>query len=223
MIYAYGICDPGAVASPPRARGLRGARLRTVESDALAAVYSRHRTPCPRPSRELVLAHERIVEAVMKRGAVLPLRFGTELTDEEGLTAVLDERRGEFVHALERVRGRVELGLRVLSLADSERDSSDEPSGRAYLLARAAEHHRAERVARDLHGPLAMLADESVVRRRLLPPAVFAAAYLVDADRVEEFRSRAAELGARDEDVQVVVTGPWPPYNFATERADEDR
>jgi hypothetical protein len=223
VIYAYGICDPGAVVPPPRGRGLRGARLRTVKSDALAAVYSRHRTPCPRPSRELVLAHERIVEAVMKRGAVLPLRFGTELTDEEGLTAVLNERRGEFVRALERVRGRVELGLRVLSLADSERDSSDESNGRAYLLARAAEHHRAERVAREVHEPLATIAEESVVRPRPLPPTVFAAAYLLESDRVEEFRSRAAELGAHQDRVHSVVTGPWPPYNFATEDADEDR
>ena len=64
---------------------------------------------------------------------------------------------------------------------------------------------------------LAELAAASVLRQRPAPPAILVAAYLVDADRVAEFRARADEIGARREDLYVVVTGPWPPYNFATE------
>jgi hypothetical protein len=220
VIYAYGICEPATASPPPIRRGLGGATLRALETDALAAVYSRHRSLQPRPSPELVLAHERVVEAIMARGPMLPLRFGAQLEGEAQLTAVLRERREGLLRALDRVRGHVELGLRVIP----ERGSNPHPdkagqSGREYLLALAAERRRADEAARELHAPLAELAAESLVRERPAPPAILVAAYLVDADRIAGFRARAHELGARRKDLQVVVTGPWPPYNFASEES----
>jgi Gas vesicle synthesis protein GvpL/GvpF len=224
MIYAYGICEPATASPPPPCRGLGGATLRALESDELAAVYSRHRSLRPRPSPELVLAHERVVEAVMARGPVLPLRFGTQLEREEQLTAALADRRDELVRALERVRGHVELGLRVIPRRGSKPDlEAGEQTGRAYLLGRVSEHRRANEAARNLHAPLAELAAESLVRERPAPPAILVATYLVDAERITEFRTRADELAARQRHLHVVVTGPWPPYNFATEEPREGR
>jgi hypothetical protein len=218
VIYAYGICEPEAAAPPPKRRGLGGATLRALERDALAAVYSRHRSLRPRPLPGPVLAHERIVEAMMERGPVLPLRFGTQLGDERHLAAVLAERRDELLRTLERVRGRVELALRVMPVPELGRQADCvEQTGRDYLLARAAEKRRGDLAARELHPPLATLAVSSRLRENPAPPAVLVAAYLVDTDRVAEFRERADALAASREDLRAVVTGPWPPYNFATE------
>jgi hypothetical protein len=192
--------------------------LRSLEAEGLAAVYSRHRSLRPRPSPELVLAHERVIEAIMSHGDVLPMRFGTQLESEERLAAAVAERREELLRALERVHGRVELGLRGIAKDVYDRPRAED-SGRAYLLARAAEHRCADQAARGLHAPLASLAAASVVRERPAPPAVLIAAYLVDKGRIDEFRARAEELAARHEQLQVVVTGPLPPYSFSTERS----
>jgi Gas vesicle synthesis protein GvpL/GvpF len=217
LIYAYGICEPAVAAVSRRCRGLGGATLRALESNGVAAVYSRHRSLRPRPTPEFVLAHERVVEAIMRHGDVLPLRFGTQLESEERLAAALAERREELLRALERVHGYVELGLRVISERGSDSPQTQQ-SGRAYLLVRTAQHRRADQAAREIHTPLASLAVASVVRERPAAPAVLVAAYLVDHSRVNEFRARAQKLAARQEQLQVVVTGPWPPYNFSTER-----
>ena len=75
MIYAYGICEASGTPSPVDRRGLGGTKLRTLQLDGLAAVYSCHRSFRPQPSRELILSHEHVVEAMMARGPVLPLRF----------------------------------------------------------------------------------------------------------------------------------------------------
>ena len=96
MIYAYAVCDRPAADPPPRRRGLGGAALRVALADGLAVLYSRHRTLRPRPSPEAMWAHERAVEALMERGAVLPMRFGTMMADEAALTEALAARRDEL-------------------------------------------------------------------------------------------------------------------------------
>jgi hypothetical protein len=215
VIYAYGICEPVVAAPPPDRRGLGGATLRVLERDGLAAVYSRHRSLRPEPAPRLVLTHERVVEAIMARGAVLPLRFGMQLVREEALAAVLAARRVEMLRGLDYVRGRVEMGLRVIPAHPPDPNSDRrERSGRDYLLARVCEHRQAQWAAREVHAPLDALATASVVRDRAAPPAVLVAAYLVDAGAVEDFRRHAQSIAARHEDMQIHLTGPWPPYSF---------
>jgi hypothetical protein len=40
-------------------------------------------------------------------------------------------------------------------------------------------------------------------------------AYLVDQERISEFVALVEQLDARLDDVELVCTGPWPPYSFA--------
>jgi hypothetical protein len=166
-----------------------------------------------------VLAHERVLEAIMVRGPVLPVRFGTRLRSEEELATALRERQGSLLEALERVRGRVELGVRVLS-GREERRATSALSGRDYLLGRVSEHRSHEQAARKLHGPLAELAVASRKSEQPSPPAILVGSYLVDEAEVERFRERGDALGRRQGDLRVVVTGPWPPYSFAAEELE---
>lgn len=218
MIYAYAIGRSGM--GLPSRRGLGGARLRELASGRLVVVYSRHRTLRPQPSPDLVLTHERVVEELMDRRPLLPLRFGTMLASEDELVAAVTARQDELGRALDHVRGRAELGLRVVCPPAVEPrgrgGATGRRSGRSYLLARAAEHRRVGQVVRDVHLPLAGLAAASSVRERPRPPAVVVAAYLVEWDRVADFRERATTLAARHDDLLFHVTGPWPPYNFTT-------
>jgi hypothetical protein len=169
---------------------------------------------------------------------VLPVRFGTVLTNEGAVQAVLEAHHADFVACLKRVRGRVELGLRVLwnddrrpQTADRREDSGGRPErsegsavgGRSYLLARLEEErqvqaHRqqAEALAVELHTPLAQLAAENTRQVLVTPRLLLTAAYLVERDRVEAFRQEVEALRAAYPALRFLCTGPWPPYNFVT-------
>jgi hypothetical protein len=41
-------------------------------------------------------------------------------------------------------------------------------------------------------------------------------AYLIDEDRTHEFVAMAAALDDRHPALRLELTGPWPPYSFAT-------
>jgi Gas vesicle synthesis protein GvpL/GvpF len=215
LIYVYCICGP-TVAGAPHGRGLGGARLRAVQAGPVAAIYSRHRSLSIRPAVDQVLSHERVIESVMPKGAVLPLRFGTRFECEQQLVDALVRRGEELAGALERVRGHVELGLRVLpKRATASAASSGAGTGRDVLLTRVAQHGRARQARSRLHGPLAEIAAASTVREFPRPPALLVGSYLVSEGQVEAFRRRAAQLSAGCDDVRILVTGPWPPYSFA--------
>jgi hypothetical protein len=71
-----------------------------------------------------------------------------------------------------------------------------------------------------IHGDLAELARRSSRRGRGVASGSFNAAYLVDRDRVEEFRSRVEALADEIEGAAIVCTGPWPPYSFTSDEEE---
>src|SRR4051794_38465914 len=66
------------------------------------------------PSERTLSEHEAVVEDLMESGPVLPMHFGSAVYELRALLAVLHARAGELRRGLERVRGRVELGVRAL-------------------------------------------------------------------------------------------------------------
>ena len=210
MIWVYAICDrPGS--APPREPGLAGAPLEVLREGPLQAVFSRHGgDDVGEPTPEALWAHERVVERLMADRAVLPMRFGSRVADDDSLRRVLVSGREEYVAALARVSGRVELGVRALA-----RDGAAEPvpaglSGRDYVLAKLDGSRRATA----LHEPLAALAADA---RRQAPAGsdeLLRGAYLVERLQVAPFRAAVERLQAAHPDAAILCTGPWPPYSF---------
>ena len=150
MIELYAITDDPAPPAPP---------LRAVQSDGLTALCA------PAEQRELTAEvlweHEAVVESLMEERDLLPMRFGTLVEDDEAAVRALEERREELRTSLDRVRGAVELAVRVEGAAPHE-PTPNGATGAEYIRAKA---HRTE-AARLLHEPLAFLARESVVPAR---------------------------------------------------------
>jgi hypothetical protein len=115
--------------------------------------------------------------------------------------------------------------------------AAESGSGHAYvarLRRDRAARDDAQRIARETaraihHGLVEQAAGAKILRRptrELAPDAdqlVLNGAYLVDTERASEFRALAEELGKRHcpEGMRIEITGPWPPFSFIAQPADE--
>ncbi|MBC8162377.1 MAG: GvpL/GvpF family gas vesicle protein [Roseiflexaceae bacterium] len=241
MLYLYAIIH--ADAPLPMLRGLDGVVPFALPCGALAAVVSVHPGAAPQPTAEYLWQHEAVIEALMDDRATLPARFGTLLPDHAAVCGALYSHAAELEADLVRVGGRVELGVRVLmsnpERADAARGAgSEQPhqgdnaasAGRNYMLVRLAEEQRtqtqrqhARALAEELHAALAVGADESVCRVLVTEQMILAGAYLVERAAVAGFQRRCAALGTAYPALQLLGTGPWPPYHFVSTGAASER
>ena len=197
MIELYAITDDPTPPDPP---------LRAVRIDGLAVLYaSAERREV---TSEALWRHEELVEALMAERNLLPVRFGTLVPDPEAAAQALAERSAELTASLERVRGAVELAVRAETHEPESNPTRRADSGRDYLSAKAGRMARADLI----HEPLALVARESVLHRG---PELLRAAYLVDRGAVEHFVGLVRRLQDTHPELDVLCTGPWPPYSFA--------
>jgi hypothetical protein len=219
VLYVYGISDsPDA----PPVLGLRDAALSLSGQDGLFAVWSEH-DDAPFEADEAALwEHERVVEALLEQGTVLPMRFGSCVRDLEALLGLLAERRAVFELSLERARGAVEIGVRALISGEPSElapalAGADRP-GTAYMLARLNDEKRSAAIAAHIHEPLVALSRASAARKTSLSGDVNTA-YLVAREDVGAFRATVEKLDDAVEYATIVCTGPWPPYSFTPEES----
>jgi Gas vesicle synthesis protein GvpL/GvpF len=258
-VYVYGVA-PADAAPPEGATGVDpGFPVELVRDGGLAAIASRvdlaefGADALAERARELewvaprALAHESVLERALAGGRpLLPFRFGTIYLDADHVTALLRERSRELSNALERVRGRVELGVRgavdqrAIEVFATSRDPelqrlADEvtgaSSGAAYLRGKQLERRLAEAVEREaahlaaqVHDTLA--AEAADARRNAPRPdedgaliAILNGAYLVEQSAQAPFAAEVDRLAAEQAETGLVLetTGPWPPYNFVPE------
>ena len=239
MIYLYAITDRPEAAIPGLP-GLEDAPLISLAYRDIAAVAGRSvelSATATRSSSKTVdvWRHEAIVEALMPDRTVLPVRFGTVLPDEAALRSMLKDRYSSFVANLKRVCGRVELGVQVLWDSDSRpltagrakniNDQCSAIGGRAYMLARLSEEQlerawrrRAETLVVEIRRPLEHMAADSVCQVLVTPRLLLKAAYLVAREQMKNFRKEINNLSLAYPELRFLCTGPWPAYNFVTDR-----
>ena len=172
------------------------------------------------PDEPELRAHHATCARVHDAGPSLPSRFGQVFADEAALASAISPRRDELAAALQQVGDRVEMSVTLTWREPPARIETPEPStGREFLLSRAAREHErldAERVVERLVAELAT--GRPLVRHRICPREGVAAivALLIDRDDVRDVRARVVAFGAHDVRVVTTVSGPMPPYSFAS-------
>jgi len=215
-----------------------------VRCDDLSAVVSDAPLGVLDPTRDNVLAHQRVNETVMREFTVLPMSFGTVFKTREDVTAFLKSAYRAFSDVLDKMENKLEFGLKVLWDRDAViRQIEEEDEDIHRLKSEIAAQKGSTYFARMQYGRLIdaalqskseqyvgeifeRLRDVSVAARANKPIGdrmILNAAFLVSRDTEDEFDARVKQLGATHDKLTFKYTGPWPPYNFVNIRLKLER
>jgi Gas vesicle synthesis protein GvpL/GvpF len=190
--------------------------------------------------------HQAVMADLMKQTAIVPLRAFTLFSSEEALRAYLSANRELLSKTLARLDGKQEwtlrielepakwseaLTARVASLRDLQNDIASASPGKAFLLRkklddekkRASQMAENELVAEIERAVLAKLRCETVAESRQRRDGAFPQInVLLNRDEESVLQELRDDLTARyqDEGVTLALSGPWPPYTFATMNAE---
>ncbi|HWP42721.1 MAG TPA: GvpL/GvpF family gas vesicle protein [Blastocatellia bacterium] len=233
-LYVYCLSDDLSAGAVEGVSGIGGARVGLYCCGAIKAVISEAGGERALLTRENVLAHDGVIRHALRETTPLPFRFGTIVTASE-LESYVEARRSSIESLLDRVRGAVEMGVKIIWDKEAARSAAeaqpcDEADGagpgRAFLLAKRREMEAAEEIekrAKDIAGwmenRLNSLVRETFVSIRPADALVIVAAHLVERSRIEQYRARLKSMRQERSDLRFLTSGAWPPYSFAHIRA----
>ena len=189
-------------------------------------------------SKEIMLDHEKVIEAVMKDHTVLPVRFYTVAPNAEEIRSLLRRRYQEFKKLLRELDNKVELGLKALwkdmdaIFKEIVEGNEENKIVRDKMIAGSGEDVGQDKAALSRRVKLALEEKKAKEREALLQPLrkvcsdfclniihgddmIMNAAFLVDRAREKEFDSCVKELGVHYGDrIEFKYVGPVPPYSF---------
>jgi hypothetical protein len=187
-------------------------------------------------------AHERVLDNVLARMPVVPMRLCTIYRSEGHVRELLEREHDVFADALARLEGKTEWGVKVIAEpgaleSAAERESGaggaspeELSAGAAYMREKSRAARRrdavdrvAEAWAQDVHDRVAEHAVEALLNPLQNPEVsghtgdmLLNGVYLVDDTSTAAFHSALDSLATeyQPHGVAVELTGPWPPYNF---------
>jgi hypothetical protein len=199
-----------------------------VAGAGLAAVARPIEESSAAPSIFTLLAFAKAVEKIHAGQTVIPLRYGCALDSKAAISGLLADRRQEYEALLDRLRGMAEMGIRVLC-ADGVGFGPQFPAasplspGGAYLEALRNRYHSetslapqenqlADRIGDLLSG---CFTEQRRERARAAQGRLLSLYFLTPKTDVEHFQNKVRKIVA-PEGVELLFSGPWPPYNFAS-------
>jgi hypothetical protein len=207
-LYVYALTEPGM----PRRLPVRGHSLHVISLGPADVVVERRRDRPDASAEALQDQHAVVLHLASRCDALLPARFGS-LIEEGALRTTLTGHDAEIVDALNLVRGRQQMTIRVFGAPDDGGPAADRSTGTAFLQSRKERAHYVPPEVTTIRtelGPVAA-AERLESGEGGLRVTMF---HLVARNRVAAYRRRASALQQALTPHRVTVTGPWPAFAF---------
>lgn len=235
----YALCSSNEEPPGPKVKGLDASPVYAIDNDGLRAIVSDTLSTRLRPERRNITAHQGVLHALMDAGTVLPMRFGVLARNAEAVQKLLAVNRKSIKEHIERLQGRVEMGLRVswdtsniyeyfVATHPVLRESRDEiygksanvkrddkvELGRLYESLRAADRKTCTEKVKEILIDYCEDIIENPVKR---DKDIMNLACLVDRDKIDDFAKGIFQASKHFDNVYLFdYTGPWAPHNFVT-------
>jgi hypothetical protein len=224
--------------------GPEPSEVHTVHYRDIAAIVSNTPMVVLDPTRDNVLAHQRVNETVMQDHTVIPMSYGTVFKTDDDIMELLRSAYDAFTDVLNKMQDKFEFGLKVLWDRDQiihEIESEDEDirrlkgeistqKGSTYFarmqygrLIDSALQAKSERYVTEIFEALRNVSVASRSNKPIGDRMIMNAAFLVTRSLEQAFDARVKDIGQRYDKLTFKFTGPWPPYNFVNIRLRLER
>lgn len=219
--------------------GGRGDEVLTIGYEDLSMVVSNHPITKFVVNRENMLAHEKVIEEVMKEfDSVLPVRFGTIASNADEIRNLLDRRYREFKNALKDMDHKVELGVKGIwknidiifkEIAEEHKEIKkakekiQNDTGKKNIRAKMEVGKmveegltkKKEKEAERIVDALRRTAFDHKLNKTAGDEMFMNGAFLVDKGREKEFDNIMDDLNREYENrAKFMYAGPLPVFNF---------
>lgn len=188
-------------------------------------------------TKKHILEHEKVVERLMKKFTVLPVRFSTVFKKKEDVLSMMKEHYSDFREDLSRLCNKVEFGIKVIWSAETIRKriinasrksnhrvalSGDSPA-KTFLKERFEEYKIEKAFEEEADKYIAFIDSffngivvEKKLKRLQTENLLLNAFYLIEKEKEDDLREAFERARGARSDFKYLFTGPWPPYNFVT-------
>jgi len=233
-IYAYAIID-SIVQFDDCITGMEGNIVFNIPYRDIGVVVSKFGEKIQNVTKDHVLKHEEVVEKLMRRFTVLPIRFLTQFSHEEDVLLMMQAFYNDFRENLDRVRNKVEFGVKIIwsgvkvnnhtMVACRKSDTSirflgSSPS-RSFVKEKFEKYKAHKEFGEEVERYVSLIDDffsrfavEKKLEKLKTDKLLLAASYLVEKERQEDFKDAFKRARKTLGDLKFLLSGPWPPYNF---------
>lgn len=231
-LYAYGVIDSNEKVDEAM-KGLNDATLFNIPYRDIGIVVSDLGPQVQIKTKESILKHEEVVEVLMDKFTVLPMRLYTVFNKKEEMLLKVKDHYEDFIENLDRVRGKCEYGIkviwsgniikeRIINAHKNERALANPLRSGAKFMKEKFEKYKidkefeegADRCIAIVDAFLNRLASEKKLEKLKTDNLLLSASYLVDKEKSDDFKKAFKELKSSGGDLKFMLSGPWPAYNF---------
>jgi len=217
--------------------GIDGKKVYSYNYQDLAAVLSEAEEIECDPIRVNLLAHTHVLEEIAREYLILPMSFGIIAENEEKVTELLRQNYLEFMRQLKMLKGKIELGVKVLWIEDAvvkemesrvkdfqelkkkivDLSAKEDQNAKlkAGRLVESIVKEWGKKYVQKIYNSLKEIAVDSRLNQPIGIKMLLNSSFLVDKNKEKDFDKRVNELAQKYEDqLKFKYVGPVPPYNF---------
>jgi len=223
----------------PGIKGISGEGLTTVAFEEITAIVTDIDKGNIVADSSGALAFARVINELWQQFTLLPMRFGSAMDSTEAIVKMLERNYSEIQQNLQKVENKIEFGLKVF--CDSEKlkakllektvpeavsmvhpDAETKISVFREYVNRKLEAHRLEElVLSHVDALIALITDQLYLmnadckfRKMVTEKTIIDGTFLLDKEKKKEVIWAVEHLQNLYPELNFILTGPWPPYNF---------
>ena len=218
-------------------KGIDGACLHAVTFDQISAVLSDINRNDLFADKSRAIEYAGVIETLYQQFTLLPVQYGSVVESSDAVKKILDKNYSEIQRNLLNVENKLELGLKVF--CDSEKikaelktktdaepiiepiQGSENSIYRDYLNKKLIEHRfeelliaHVDTIIEDITTHLALLNPVHKFKKMVSPTNIIDGIFLLEKNKKEDCINVVNELQNKYPSLHLMLTGPWPPYNF---------